>query len=245
VIPMGEQYRVRKTVYHVLKFLIILFSVLILSSCAINMNSYISEELRPSTLSAAFNSKPINLKRYSRCAISDVTVRIVNAEKRNEDVDISTPGLIGTFVYNPHELTDQIKTYMEDAFRKSGITTKDQSDKIIEIAIKHAEILVGVFNRGADVQLTIGIPERKYIETFSATSWTGGINMYRAMAYAIHETTWKVVNDPIIKDYLLCTKKTEKDELPTGETALEILNRRYVKGEITKDQYEQMKNDIR
>ncbi|MHB8772774.1 MAG: SHOCT domain-containing protein [Syntrophales bacterium] len=31
---------------------------------------------------------------------------------------------------------------------------------------------------------------------------------------------------------------------PTGETPLEILKKRYAKGEITKDQFDQMKNDL-
>ena len=38
------------------------------------------------------------------------------------------------------------------------------------------------------------------------------------------------------------TKGTKKDD--TGESALDILNKRYARGEITKEEYEKMKEDI-
>ena len=236
--------KARKTLFQSLRLVISLFLILSLTSCAININSNISKELQPSTLSAAFNSKPANLRYYSKCTNSDIRVRIVNAEKRNEDVDITTSGLIGGVVFNPQELTNQIITYMQDALNKSGVIINHESDKVIEVSIKKAEILTGFFNRGAYIELAISIPEKKYIESFSATSWTGGMNMYRAMAYAIHETTWKVITDPVVKDYLLCTKMSTKEELPTGETALDILKKRYASGEITKDQFDRMKKNI-
>jgi hypothetical protein len=84
------------------------------------------------------------------------------------------------------------------------IKTDDNSIKKIEISIVKAQILRTFFGRGASVTLKVNLPEIKNDYEFSSESWTGGANPYRALAYAIHETAWKVINDKSIQDYILC-----------------------------------------
>jgi len=65
---------------------------------------------------------------------------------------------------------------------------------------------------------------------------TGGIIMFIIWIVVIIAAIW------IVKE--LVGKRGEDKGLPSQKSALDILKERYARGEITKEQYEQMKKDI-
>lgn len=176
-----------------------------LSACAVHMTKETGEELNPAVLNAAFNTQSTNLANYSKCA-SQPAVRIINAETNNNDLVI---GLIDNmesrpYIIKPKELNDFIVEYFKDAYSKNMIKSDNNSTKKIEISIAKAKILRTLFGRGAAVTLKVSLPEIKKDYEFSSEQWTGWADPYRALAYAIHETVWKVINDKSIQDYILC-----------------------------------------
>ena len=101
--------------------------------------------------------------------------------------------------------------------------------------------IAGFWSFGSYFKMGLIIPETEFNKSYEAKDNSG--HGYTAAAYAIHTVTRQIIDDPIIQDYLLCTEKATKKESPK-ETALDILKKRYVSGEITKDQFEQMTKDI-
>ena len=130
---------------------------------------------------------------------------------------------------------------MTDALEKSNVKTDQSSKKQIKVSLKKVNRIQGFALYGALVDIQIEIPERDFITTYSSEETS--IDNSRSTAYAIHALTWKMINDPIVKNYILCAKN-QKEESPVTESALDILKRRYASGEITKEQFEQMKKDI-
>lgn len=48
----------------------------------------------------------------------------------------------------------------------------------------------------------------------------------------------------IVAIYLVLRNTSQSRNLQNGETALEILKKRYARGEITREQFEEMKKDL-
>lgn len=196
----------------------------------------IVKNLDSSVLNESFQTKPINLKVKSKCKETP-SVTIVNAETR-EVILMHDLGLV-EHDYNARELIDHVVNYIGDAFTKSKIDVTKDSGKIIKISLKDMKYMLGAWSNGASVELYIDIPEINYSESYTGIGNTFG-STPTAAAYAIHEVTWKLINDRVIQDYILCANTTS----PVNDSALDILKKRYVRGEISKEQFEQMKKDI-
>lgn len=223
-------------------FISFIFSLCFMSACSFHVTKNVADELQPAILYEAFQTEPVKLSQYSRCS-SPTQINLVNAEKRIDDYYMGD--LQGSDIYmNPREMTKYTIEYMQDAFLRSGIKTNFSTGKRINVSIDEAKILWVFLGRGASMSLKINIPEIKYTKIYSVESWTGGTNFYRPIAYTIHENTWKMISDPNVKNYLLCRDDVTNEKQVPGETALNILKKRYARGEITKEQYEQMKKDI-
>jgi uncharacterized membrane protein len=130
---------------------------------------------------------------------------------------------------------------MTDALEKSNVKRDQSSKKQIKVSLKKVNWIQGIGLYGALVDVQVEIPEIDFITTYSSEATS--IDNSRSTAYAIHVLTWKMINDPIVKDYILCAKNP-RDESTVRESALDILKRRYTRGEISKEQFEQMKRDI-
>ena len=174
-----------------------------LSSCAHDQTEHIARNLDPSKLYPIFSTNIIDFKPQSKCP-APTSVKLVNAVTRNENIIIiKTSG--HTHYIKPTELTNNIMDYMNDAFGKCQVKVDGSSTKIIEVSIDKLEAIGRVFGAlGASIQMTISIPEKQYTKTYSAEDWTGLTNEWNVYAYAIHRVTWKIIEDPVVQNYILC-----------------------------------------
>ncbi|MCX5825244.1 MAG: hypothetical protein NTY86_17555 [Deltaproteobacteria bacterium] len=182
----------------VIGFAIIPFT---LTSCTLHWTKDVAKELQPNVLYESFKTKHINLKARSKCSQSP-SVNIVNTEIRDENYLVGEMGANKIYI-NPKEMMNHIVDYMKDAFEKCRISVDNNSTNILNVSMKGAEFKRGFWAVGANIQLKIDIPERQYTDVYEAEEWTSTYHK-NAMAYAIHVDTWKIINDPVIQDYILC-----------------------------------------
>ena len=212
---------------------------ILLSGCTFHHTKEIADLLNSTNLYSSFGTVPVDLSPYSKCNIP-LAINIVNDEKREDDLSISDPGAVKHYI-NPRKLTAHIVEYMADALEKSNVKRDQSSKKQIKVSLKKVSWIQGFALYGALVDVQIEIPEIDFITAYS--SEVTSIDNRRSTAYAIHALTWKMINDPIVKNYILCAKNP-REESTVRENALDILKRRYTGGEISKEQFEQMKRDI-
>ncbi|HPC85259.1 MAG TPA: SHOCT domain-containing protein [Smithellaceae bacterium] len=220
-------------------FLIIIFFML--TSCTINGTQVIAKQLQPTELIKIHNTTPPSLAPRSKCS-TPPSIRLVNAETNHQDHTIYTWWPTEVYI-TPKKLVDDIIIYMGDAFNRAGIKTDQGSAKIIHVSLEKLTSWYTVFNFSADTKLKIIIPEKQSSKLYEYTDTTPK-SAPTAVAYTIHQITWKIINDPFLQDYILCANEDTKSESFASDDALNILKKRYAKGEITKDQFEQMKKDI-
>ncbi len=92
---------------------------------------------------------------------------------------------------------------MNNAFEKCNVKADANSAKILQVSMYGASFTQGVWAQGADIRLKVEIPEKQYTEIYEATDNSPKSAM-RAMAYAIHQITWDIINDSVIQDHILC-----------------------------------------
>lgn len=179
--------------------------VLTFSACAVNVTKLVGDTLlQPPSLYAIYQTSPKNLSELSQCQSTPPSVNIVNVETRSNIHNIfSLPG--ASIYIIPNEFNNYIVNYIRDAFQKSQINVDENSTKIIQISLNYAQSLRSgaSLNEGAELRLNISIPEKQYTETVKAEDWTPR-GQAVAMAYAIHVATWKIIENPVILDYILC-----------------------------------------
>jgi hypothetical protein len=176
-------------------------TMIALMGCSMHYTKAIVEKLQPAELYESFDVKPINLKARSKCP-SPPSVKIVNAETREDGIDMRPDSFSVSFPLNPKELTIGIVDYLKYGFKKSQIDVDESSPKTIKISVIDAKLERGVWIGGGNVQLRVEIPETRYVEFYSARD--SHINFGKAMAYAIHKISRQVIDDPNIQDYILC-----------------------------------------
>jgi len=207
--------------------------IIVLTGCTFHITKDITERLQPAELYELYEVKPANLKIRSKCPLPP-TINIVNMETRVEDYDFSAPHTAGNVTLNPKELTSAIVEYLKYGFERSQIKVDSNSSKIIHVSFKDVNLLRGFFRIGSNIKMNVNIPETKYSEIYEAKDWAPS-TFFTAAAYAIHDVTRKIIDDPVIQDYILCkaeyTDKSLSQKLQELQTALD-------NGFITKEEYQ-------
>lgn len=217
----------------------------ILSGCSMHYTKDMVADLRqPTELYESFDTKPINLKAMSKCSYPP-SIKIINAEKREDGIDMRPDEFHVHLPVNPKDLTDGIVDYLGSGFKKSRIDVNDNSPKVINISIKDLKGERGVWAQSGKITLQVEIPETKYVEIYSAKEST--MIGPRAVVYAIHRATRQIIDDPVIQDYILCKGERsesinrEREENATPESlsqSLQELQSVLDKGLITKEEYQ-------
>ncbi len=193
----GDQYMRQ---HRFLIGVILLIFIIVLTSCASNHTIQIVRVMNPTELRKNYNTIPPNLASLSKCAVGP-SVKVVNAETKNEEMLIYTYWPFYEYI-SPKILMDGHVEYVNDAFLHCGIIPDQKSTKIIHLALVSTRKYYTLFNFSADTAIEISIPEIKYKTYISHTDTSPGL--FNAIPFTLHVITWKIINDPVVQDYLLC-----------------------------------------
>lgn len=230
--------------------------VFMLSSCAHHNGSKdVAKYLDPSELYPMYNTKVIDLKSQSKCS-SPPSVKLVNAETRNEDLLVAAGGIHKHYI-KPKGLISPIVDYMGDALGRCQIKDDGSSTKVIEVSLDGANwmqngALVGV--PGAFIGLKINIPEAQYTKIYSAGEWSPRGGSWYVMAMAIHAVIWDIIKDPVVQNYILCRNEhihsikdqKDKDEATSKSLSqkLQELQAAFDNGLISKEEYQSTRQKL-
>ena len=227
-----------------------------LTSCAVNHTKDVAEKLQPEDLYAVYNTKPRNLKAQSKCQLPP-SINVVNVETREDDYPILYP-ILGPMIINhiitPKEYMNNVVDYLKTAFEKSGVKADDNSSKIIQVSLTETKGMYRLFTVGAILRLKVEVPEKKYTKIYEAEDWIlqgGGL---RTMAYTVHIVTQKIIEDPVIQNYILCKNEyiqTIKDQKEKDETVSKSLSQKlqelqtaFDNGLISKEEYQRSRQRL-
>lgn len=199
------------------RLFIFVICVFLLSACAArpprDFKQEIAASLQPAQLRYSFGVKPENFKELSKCGSSEVSIRFVNTEKRNENMIImgerwcaygDNAGRMrnGCFL-NPREVTDQIIEYLKESYRQCRVSVNANSLKVINLSFPiQQNTYINDYNSSVVMKVNVHIPELN--KSFTITTTQASFELHNAVAYAIHDMSWQIINDPTIQDYILC-----------------------------------------
>jgi hypothetical protein len=199
------------------KVFIFIICVLFLSACAArpprDFKREIATSLQPAQLRYSFGVKPDNLKEISKCPGQEASIRFINSEKIDKDLvilgerwcaygDNAGRERNGCFL-NPREVTDQIIEYLKESYRQCRVSVDPNASKVIRLSFPTEQnTYINDFNSSVVMKVNVNIPELNKSFTISTTQ--ASFELHNAVAYAIHDMAWQIINDPTIQDYLLC-----------------------------------------
>lgn len=182
-----------------LSFCIVISVLMFLTGCTVHITKDLSERLNDKPYKSV-NNHPQNLSILSKCQEPPI-IKIINGETRIEDYEILvTPPT--TRVINPKELMDGITLSLRKGFEQSHIITDDKSAKVLQIKMIDLKLMAGTWLQGAYFKLELNIPETGFTKLYEASDNTR--LGYDAPIYAIHTVTRRIIDDPLIQDYILC-----------------------------------------
>lgn len=97
---------------------------------------------------------------------------------------------------------DAITQSLREGFEQSHVIIDDKSAKVLQIKMLDLKLIAGTWLQGAYIKLELNIPETGFTKIYEAID---NIRLqYDAPIYAIHTVTRRIIEDPLIQDYILC-----------------------------------------
>ncbi len=227
-----------------------------LTSCAVNHTKDVVEKLQPEDLYSVYNTKPRNLISQSKCQLLP-SINVVNVETRVDDYTVLDPILgprIVNHIINPKEYMNNVVDYLNTAFEKSGVKADNSSSKIIQVSLEEAKGMLSLWAVGAILRLKVEVPETKYTKIYEAEDWIYQGGGLRALAYTVHIVTQKIIEDPVIQNYILCKNEyiqTIKDQKEKDGAASKSLSQKlqelqtaFDNGLISKEEYQRTRQRL-
>jgi len=190
----------KKVCNRCLSFWFVAALLLSLTGCTMHVTKHISDKLDMEAINRNYGIKPIDLSSGSKCAGAPA-VKIVNMEMRTDDYPAFKNPPYEGFI-NPKEMMNSVSSYLKDGFEKNRIKADDQSTKVLQLKMIDLQSVAGVWSFGGTFKMELQIPEKNIAKTYEATENAG--NGFSAAAYAIHGACRKVIDDPVVQEYILC-----------------------------------------
>ncbi len=150
-------------------------------------------------------------------------------------------------VINPKEMMDAVVLYLGNGYKESHINIDEHSAKVLEIRMIDLMAKAGVWSFGSHFKTEIVIPETGFSKFYESNE--GSMTAYTANANAIHVAIRKIIDDPLIQNYILCsTEDTDSLSVQKERTSLhqklQELQNSFDKRLISEEEYKLMRKNV-
>jgi hypothetical protein len=216
-----------------------------LTGCTLHITQDVAKRLDVSEMNRTFEVTPADLGARSKCQ-DRPSVSIVNLESRTDDFNaMQNPPFRG--VINPKEMMDAVTSYLGDSYNLSQIRVRPTSTKVLQLKLVDLESTAGVWTFGSSFKTELTIPETGFQKIYEGSD--NAASGYTAAADAIAAAARKIVDDPAVQDYLLCSASATgaATQPPSGETLslkLQELGKAQEQGLITQEEYRLKRKEL-
>jgi hypothetical protein len=181
-------------------FLAAVVAAVVVTGCSYHVTKQLSEKLDLEALYKEYKVKPADLSAGSKCG-APPSVKIVNTENRTADY-VLLKNSSRTIYINPKEMMNGVSSYLQSGFEKSHVKVDDRSMKILQIKMMSLQSITGGWSFEGRFKMELAIPEIHYLKTYEGMD--NSADGLAAAAYAIHAVTREVIDDPDVRNYILC-----------------------------------------
>jgi hypothetical protein len=234
----------KKILPHLLYASVYVIVFLTLSGCASNMTQHIADRLIVDELYKTYQVHPADLSSGSKCP-QPPAVRIVNMESRTADYE-TVGKAVTSEVINPKDMMQAFVAYLENGFQKSHVKVDNRSEKILQVKMVDLKSKSRFYNFDTRFCAELTIPETGFTKYYEANE--NAELAWASAAHAMHNVSRQMIDDPAIRDYILCkagkadTLKIDKEK--TFSQKLIELQEALIHGLISKEEYDLKRKEL-
>ncbi|GEM_PF-597617 len=215
-----------------------------LTGCASNMTKNIDDRLIADELYKTYPVNPADLSSDSKCQ-KPPAVKIVNIESRTGDYETMEKAVTSE-VINPKDVMNAFVAYLENGFQKSQVKVDNHSEKILQVKMIDLKSKSHFYNFDTRFCAELTIPETGFVKYYEASENAG--LAWASAAHAMHNVSRQIIDDPAIRDYILCkTGKADivkSDKEKSFSRKLIELQEALIHGLITKEEYDLKRKEL-
>ncbi len=215
-----------------------------LSGCASNMTQHIADRLIVDELYKTYQVHPADLSSASKCP-QPPAVRIVNMESRTGDYE-TVGKAVTSEVINPKDVMQAFVAYLENGFQKSHVKVDNRSEKILHIKMVDLKSKSRFYNFDTRFCAELTIPETGFAKYYEANA--NAESAWDSAAHAMHDVSRQMIDDPAIRDYILCkagkADASKIDKEKTFSRKLIELQEALIHGLISKEEYDLKRKEL-